>query len=132
MTPENMRWDGGEGARGAVGQGTWQEMISGLRPRTDTIGWGHAVEHDQQDLTQDRRAHRRRRSIVRRHHRHPRALHVFPVDPEIALLAVQSLLTRELLSLASHVRQLVQLRRRLVVHIGKGGGGDDGREVCGG
>ena len=113
------------------GQGTWQKMISGLRLRTDTIGWSHAVEHDQQDLAQDRTAHRSRRSIVSRHHRHSRALYVFPVDPEITLLAVQSLLTRLLLRLSSHVRQLVQLRRRLVVHIGKGGGRDDGREVCG-
>ena len=109
---------------------TWQEMISGLRLRTDTIGRGHAVEHDQQDLTQDRRAHRRRRSIVRRHHRHPRALHVFPVDPEIAFLAIESLFTRKLLRLASHVRQLVQLRRRLVVRICKCGSTDDGRQVC--
>ena len=131
MTPENMRWDGGEGTRGELGKGTWQEMISGLRLRTDAIGWGHAVEHDQQDLTQDCRAHRSRRSIVGRHHRHSRALYVFPVDPQIALLAVHSLLTRELFRLAAHVGQLIKLRRRLVVHIGKGGGRDDGREVCG-
>ena len=89
-----------------------------------------AVEHDEQDLTQDRRPHRSRRSIVRRHHRHSRALHVFPVDPEVALLAIESLFAGELLRLASHVRQLIQLRRRLVVHIGESSSRDDGREVC--
>ena len=99
--------------------------------RTDTIGWSNAVEHDQQDLTQDRRAYRSRGSIVGRHHRHTSALHVFPVDPEITLLAIESLFTRELLRLAAHVGQLIELRRRLVVHIGECSSTDDGREVCG-
>ena len=109
-----------------------QEKLSGLRLRTDTIGWCHTVEHNEQDLTQDRRAYRRWRSIVGRNHRHSRALYIFPIDPQIALLAVQSLLTSKLLRLAAHVGQLIELRWRLVVHIGKGGGGDNGSEVCDG
>ena len=142
------------------------KRFSGLRLCTDTIGWSHAVEHDQQDLTQDRRPHRSRRRIVRRHHRHSRALHVFPVDPEVAFLAIESLFTREFLRLtapavagldagtpglagagqgqsdrpsprgpvgsrpvSAHVGQLIELRGRLIVHIGKGSSRDDGREV---